>query len=144
MSAPDDSSPIVTEVVCFEDLPLGSRSTRRAIALERRQRERGADVVRRRDPDLRRRPHRKDPRAAALAALPSRPRLAAVLIAARLRHRCALGEKRGHRRTRLYSYISSNATAAPTSQSFESPSGVGSRVRRQQTLRAISGSHGVG
>jgi hypothetical protein len=32
MSAPADSSPIVTEVVRFEDLPLGSRGTRRAIA----------------------------------------------------------------------------------------------------------------
>jgi hypothetical protein len=32
MSAPDDSSPIVTEVLRFEDLPLGSRGTRRAIA----------------------------------------------------------------------------------------------------------------
>jgi hypothetical protein len=32
MSAPVDSSPIVTEVVRFEDLPLGSRGTRRAIA----------------------------------------------------------------------------------------------------------------
>ena len=54
-------------------------------ALERRQRERSADVVRRRDPDLRRRPDRKDARAAALAALPSRPRLASVLtVAARL------------------------------------------------------------
>ena len=32
MTADDDSSPTVTEVVCFEDLPLGSRGTRRAIA----------------------------------------------------------------------------------------------------------------
>jgi hypothetical protein len=32
MSAPADSSPIVTEVVRFKDLPLGSRGTRRAIA----------------------------------------------------------------------------------------------------------------
>ena len=32
MSAPADSSPTVTEVVRFEDLPLGSRGTRRAIA----------------------------------------------------------------------------------------------------------------
>jgi hypothetical protein len=32
MSAPADSSPIVTEVVRFEDLSLGSRGTRRAIA----------------------------------------------------------------------------------------------------------------
>ena len=32
MTAPDDSSPIVTEVVRFEDLPLGSRGTRRAVA----------------------------------------------------------------------------------------------------------------
>jgi hypothetical protein len=32
MSAPTDSSPIVTEVVRFEDFPLGSRGTRRAIA----------------------------------------------------------------------------------------------------------------
>ena len=32
MIAPDDSSPTVTEVVRFEDLPLGSRGTRRAIA----------------------------------------------------------------------------------------------------------------
>jgi hypothetical protein len=32
MTAPADSSPIVTEVVRFEDLPLGSRGTRRAVA----------------------------------------------------------------------------------------------------------------
>jgi hypothetical protein len=32
MSAPDDSSPTITEVVRFEDLPLGSRGSRRAIA----------------------------------------------------------------------------------------------------------------
>jgi len=32
MSVPADSSPTVTEVVRFEDLPLGSRGTRRAIA----------------------------------------------------------------------------------------------------------------
>ena len=32
MTAPDDSSPTVTEVVRFEDLPPGSRGTRRAIA----------------------------------------------------------------------------------------------------------------
>jgi hypothetical protein len=32
MTAPDDSSPTVTDVVRFEDLPLGSRGTRRAIA----------------------------------------------------------------------------------------------------------------
>jgi hypothetical protein len=32
MTASDDSSPTVTEVVRFGDLPLGSRGTRRAIA----------------------------------------------------------------------------------------------------------------
>jgi hypothetical protein len=31
MTAPADSSPTVTEVVRFEDLPLGSRGTRRAV-----------------------------------------------------------------------------------------------------------------
>ena len=32
MTTPDDSSPAVIEAVRFEDLPLGSRGTRRAIA----------------------------------------------------------------------------------------------------------------
>jgi hypothetical protein len=83
MSAPADSSPIVTEVVRFEDLPLGSRGTRRAIARwsdgsESEALSWYADEIL----GLRGRPDRQDPRAVAVAALPSRPRLAAVLTVA--------------------------------------------------------------
>jgi hypothetical protein len=84
MSAPD-TSPTVVEVLRFEDLPLGSRGTRRASARwsdgsESEALTWYADEILICEGDL----IGKTPPAAALAALPSRPRLASVLTVAAL------------------------------------------------------------
>ena len=78
--SPAQPAPIVEEVLRFEDLPRRIiRHARRDRALERRHRKPSPGLVRRRDPHLRRRPARQDPRPAPVPALPPRPRLAAVL-----------------------------------------------------------------
>src|SRR3954451_21955413 len=74
--------PTVAVVLCVEDLPLGSLGRRVAArrgALERRDHRRGAALAPGRDPHRRGRAGRQDRRAAAVAAVLSRPRLASVV-----------------------------------------------------------------
>jgi hypothetical protein len=75
--------PTVVEALWFEDLPLGSRRTRRAVVRWSNGSE--GEALRWYADEIlicRGRPDRQDSRAVALAAFPSRPRLAAGLTVA--------------------------------------------------------------
>src|SRR6516162_3585019 len=86
----------VESVLRFEDLPLGSTGSRRALVRWSDGTE--GEAIRwyaERDPGLRGGPDRKDGGGAALAALPARPRLASVV--GRRQHRAVIGARRFRR-----------------------------------------------